>query len=547
MTVTQKGYPTVTHTTPKIWPSVMAAILLLIARAAPAAAQAYTIMPTPFQAPLNDSGALVVGGCVWTYAAGTTTPISTYTNTSGTPNSNPIVVDSTGRFTAYLLAGTNYKFVYETACTPPAHGAVLRTADNIAGTPAAAATVDITCTAGEAISAGQAVYLSAGSGGKTAGQCYRADTANGYSSTAATVVGLAPAAIASAVAGTVRIAGSVTGLSSLAAGSDYYIGSAGAITATVPTNARKLAQADTATSVVLPLPLQNTDNGINDFRLTLETGVPVSSTDQTAKTTLFWTPTGKGNRIALPDSAGVATIYTSAQISIAVPATTSQLYSVFVFASSGAPALELAAWTNDTTPGTAAFSVNATTGTYTKTSDITRLYVGLMRTSTVSGQTTDAASSRLVINHYNRVARPLLLKSATASWTYATGAWHQANASTTNQVEFVIGVNDAPVRARLVGAATQGTAAAWGVGIAFGLDSTTVASGLWQMSAAWDNGGTIGPAPLVATYDELPGTGRHLLQWLEYGNAGGNTTFFGTGTPSSSGPVQAGISGWIEG
>jgi hypothetical protein len=39
-------------------------------------------------------------------------------------------------------------------------------------------------------------------------------------------------------------------------------------------------------------------NGVQDFRLTLESGVPVSSTDQTAKTTLYATPY-LGNRIAL--------------------------------------------------------------------------------------------------------------------------------------------------------------------------------------------------------------------------------------------------------
>src|SRR5262249_3814815 len=88
----------------------------------------------------------VSGGLVWTYVAGTSTLIATYTDIGlTTPNTNPIVADSGGRFVAMLAPGQSYKFVYEAAPVPPAtHGAVLCTRDNIAtqmltstgGTPA---------------------------------------------------------------------------------------------------------------------------------------------------------------------------------------------------------------------------------------------------------------------------------------------------------------------------------------------------------------------------------------------------------------------------
>lgn len=229
-------------------------ILLLLACPKVARAQNYTLSPPPFLIALDNSGKIINNACIWTTIAGTSTPATTYSDNAGTPNLNPIRSDSAGRFTAYLIAGSSYKFQYEGSCTPPAHGTTLRTADNVAGTPASAATVDATCTAGETISAGFAVYVSNGSGGKTPGQCYKGDSANGYSSSTATVFGIAPAAITSGTAGTVRIVGSVTGLSSLTPGTDYYIGTSGALTSTAPANARKLGTADTTSSIILSLP-----------------------------------------------------------------------------------------------------------------------------------------------------------------------------------------------------------------------------------------------------------------------------------------------------
>jgi hypothetical protein len=117
--------------------SALAGLAGALGLAAPLAAQTYSLAPPPYQTVLNNSGAPVNNACVWTYAAGTTTPIATYSNNAGTPNTNPIRTDSAGRFTAYLIPGTGYKFVTELPCTPPAHGVVLRTSDNIAGTPSA--------------------------------------------------------------------------------------------------------------------------------------------------------------------------------------------------------------------------------------------------------------------------------------------------------------------------------------------------------------------------------------------------------------------------
>ena len=58
----------------------------------------------------DGSGVPLAGGLIYTYAAGTTTPQITYTSSSGNvPNSNPIVLNSSGRTDneIWLIQGNN--------------------------------------------------------------------------------------------------------------------------------------------------------------------------------------------------------------------------------------------------------------------------------------------------------------------------------------------------------------------------------------------------------------------------------------------------------
>lgn len=62
----------------------------------------------------TNSGVPLTGGLIYTYQAGTTTPLATYTSSSGTTaHPNPIVLDSAGRVPSeiWLQIGTAYKFV----------------------------------------------------------------------------------------------------------------------------------------------------------------------------------------------------------------------------------------------------------------------------------------------------------------------------------------------------------------------------------------------------------------------------------------------------
>ena len=62
-----------------------------------------TLTPTPKQQFLDANGNPLAGGKIYTYAAGTTTPLVTYTDSTGsTPNTNPVILDSRGEAEIWL-------------------------------------------------------------------------------------------------------------------------------------------------------------------------------------------------------------------------------------------------------------------------------------------------------------------------------------------------------------------------------------------------------------------------------------------------------------
>ena len=210
-----------------------------------------TLAPSAKFYGFDDNGDPLVGGLLYTYAAGTTTPVATYLDVNLTVpnlNTNPIVLDSGGRATIFLVPGSSYKFLLKTSA-----GATVWTQDNILATPTIAANVDIQGTAGENLTANDVVYLSAGDGGRVAGSWYRADATNTYSSTAANAIGIVPTSITMSSTGTIRLIGQVTGYAGLSAGALYYISATtpGAITSSAPANARAVATADSTTSLVI--------------------------------------------------------------------------------------------------------------------------------------------------------------------------------------------------------------------------------------------------------------------------------------------------------
>lgn len=72
-------------------------------------------------------GSPLVGGRVYTYNAGTTTPLATYTSVNGGANSNPILLDSRGECNLWFLPNALYKIKLTDS-----EGVEIYTVDNIA-------------------------------------------------------------------------------------------------------------------------------------------------------------------------------------------------------------------------------------------------------------------------------------------------------------------------------------------------------------------------------------------------------------------------------
>jgi hypothetical protein len=87
-----------------------------------------TLAPTPKLQFFDANGAPLVGGKLYTYAAGTTTPLASYTDSTGnTANTNPIILDSRGEANVWLGAAV-YKFaLYDST------NVLIWTVDNING------------------------------------------------------------------------------------------------------------------------------------------------------------------------------------------------------------------------------------------------------------------------------------------------------------------------------------------------------------------------------------------------------------------------------
>jgi len=72
----------------------------------------------------GDPGA---GYLIYSYQGGTTTPLATYTDSTGLiANANPIVADAAGRYECWILVDTAYKFALKTDA-----GVTLETVDNV--------------------------------------------------------------------------------------------------------------------------------------------------------------------------------------------------------------------------------------------------------------------------------------------------------------------------------------------------------------------------------------------------------------------------------
>lgn len=215
-----------------------------------------TLMPWVKSQWFTDNGEPCAGYQLFSYSSGSSNKLSTYSEvTLTTPNSNPTILDSAGRAVCYLTPGASYKFELATPLDTDPPSSPIWSQDNVASIPSSATATDVQAQAGTAIVAGDAVYLSDGSGGQQVGRWYPTDADVYFSGAGAKVVGFALANQLNNGILSVRTAGRMTGLSSLTTGAAYYLsGTAGGITTTVPafgTSLRLIGIADTVSTLIL--------------------------------------------------------------------------------------------------------------------------------------------------------------------------------------------------------------------------------------------------------------------------------------------------------
>ena len=250
-------------------------------------------------------------------------------------------------------------------------------------------------------------------------------------------------------------------------------------------------------------------------RLTLTSGAPVTTSDVTGATTLYYTPF-VGNLVSVYDGSKWV-VRTFSELSLSLSGyTAAKPYDLFLYDNSGTLTLESAAWTNGTTRATA---ITQQDGTWVKSGDATWLYLGTIYTSG-TGTTEDSVAKRYVWNCYNRTLKHLYCQDVTDSWTYTTATWRQVRASSANQVEYVCGLSEDVVCAIAQARAANSTTITAATGV--GVDSTSANSAILVGGGASSTGQS-----LTAAYRGFPGIGYHYLAWLEISQASGTTTWYG--------------------
>lgn len=257
------------------------------------------------------------------------------------------------------------------------------------------------------------------------------------------------------------------------------------------------------------------DAGMCKGRLTLTTGQPVVIADETAKTTVYFSPY-KGNQVSIYDGSGTWNVYEFTEKSVAVPATTSTPFDVFGYISGGVLALQTVNWTNDTTRATA---LTTQDGVYVKSGATDYRYLGTGRTTGVSGQTENSSANRLLFNYYHRTNK-LLLKSYSAPHTYNTAAFRPFNNSQANsQMTFMIGVAEDAVSFQ------QSSGVTWAAGnsaIAMGI-GLNITNGTSVRSQYHGDAAIVILVNLGTLY---PVTGYNYICSVEYSSASGTAPTF---------------------
>lgn len=290
------------------------------------------------------------------------------------------------------------------------------------------------------------------------------------------------------------------------------------------------------------------DPAICHGRLTASSTNAVTTSDTTSPTLYLlprqnagFTNSGAGSKVALHSGtawalhdigvSGVSGSVTS------LTTTTTAVYDVFLYDNAGTLTLEFVKWASNTARASALVIQD---GVLVKTGATSRRYVGTIRVVDNAGTISvrDSSAQRFIWNMCNRVPRVLKVTEASNSWTYTLATYRQANASTSNQVEVVLGIGEDPVDIGVHAHATSSSGTKH-VSVGVGVDSTSVNSA--DVFGAGISSGMY--FQVRAFYSGVPSIGYHYFAWLEWSQAVGTTTW--TGDAAGADSFQAGMLGKV--
>jgi hypothetical protein len=289
-------------------------------------------------------------------------------------------------------------------------------------------------------------------------------------------------------------------------------------------------------------------------RVTLQTLVPVMTTTQAAKTTIYYTPYA-GNKVPIFDGTSMV-MTTFAELSVATTDTTkspaaigaSKVNDWFVWNDAGTVRIGHGPdWTSDTarSAGTALVMVN---GILLNNAAITNgpaasrgTYVGTTRSNASSqldwkyGTAANPPGETWfgVWNAYNRVAVAAFCGDTTSNWTSTNVTPHAANAAgsasgLTFRASFITGLSEGSSLGIYSTHSALNTSTGGTIGI--GYDSTSV----FSTSGSAQASSTTLQSAVTAEIALTPAIGWHFMQALEAATIAGTAAFYGAFQQSMS-------------
>ena len=274
---------------------------------------------------------------------------------------------------------------------------------------------------------------------------------------------------------------------------------------------------------------------LTQCRLSLATGDPVTSADQTAKTRLYLTPFN-GNRISLFDGTDwLEYALTEIYIDIGTLASATP-HDVFVYDNAGTLTLELLIWTDATNRATALSTQDGVPCKGGGGTGPTRKFVGTIYPPTTTTME-DSEVKRLVGNFWNLVPRKVYKAETENSWSLASVATRQVFNQTANKISVMFpfsGRNLIVLSACLSADLQTGEGCAVGIGLG---DTTNVGRGCLSYQAL----STVVDGHSNCEYEATPAAGFREFWWLEE-SLYGTPAFLGDNGGTD---YQSAIGGWV--